>query len=56
MKRLVLFPEYVTGFTIKDVEDAVIDADTMNDWAQNIVTMYPYNLTAPYVAELFSLW
>jgi len=56
MKRLVLFPEDVTGFTIKDIEDSVQGIAEWDDWGQNIVVMFPYNPTVSSVPALFDAW
>lgn len=48
--------ESVTGFTIKDIENSVLGVNTWNEWADNIVAMYPYNPTIGNVRSLFNLW
>ena len=52
----VSIPEYVSGFTIKDIEDSVLGAATWDEWASQIVSMYPYNPSIGHVQDLFDLW
>ena len=49
-------PETVSGFSIAEIEESVIGAVTWNQWADNIVSLYPYNPTISDVYNLFTIW
>lgn len=48
--------EYVSGFTIQEIETSVIGAKTWDEWNNNIIRLYPYNPTISNVNNLFTLW
>ena len=48
--------ENVSGFSIKEIEDAVMGAETWNEWQNNMLYLYPYNPTITNVQPLFALW
>ena len=48
--------EFVTGFTIKNIEDSVQGASSWDSWAQNLKTLFPYNPTISEVQSLFDIW
>lgn len=49
-------PETVSDFSIAEIEEAVIGAVTWDQWADNIVSLYPYNPTVSKVYNLFAIW
>ena len=48
--------ESVSGFTISEVENSIIGVATWDQWADNIVSLYPYNQTVSEVYNLFAIW
>ena len=48
--------EYVSGYSIKEVENAVYGAWTLIMWQNNLLRLYPNNPTEGYVPSLFELW
>ena len=48
--------ENVSGFSIKEIENAVMGAETWNEWQNNMLYLYPYNPTITNVQPLFALW
>lgn len=48
--------EYVSGFTITEIETSVIGAKTWNEWKNNIIRQYHYTPTISNVNNLFTLW
>lgn len=50
-------PENVKEIPIrKEIEDAVMGAETWNEWQNNMLYLYPYNPTITNVQPLFALW
>ncbi len=48
--------EYVSGFTITEIETSVIGVKTWNEWKNNIIRQYHYTPTISNVNNLFTLW
>lgn len=49
-------PEYVSGYSIQEVENAVYGAWTYAMWKNNLESLYPYNSTNIYLDALFDIW
>lgn len=49
-------PEHHRVVSIAEIEESVIGAVTWNQWADNIVSLYPYNPTISDVYNLFTIW
>lgn len=48
--------EEVSGFTIAEIEDAIVNVTTWDGWRDNIISRYPYNPSVGEVSNLFTLW
>jgi hypothetical protein len=46
----------VKGYTINQLENAMINATSWNEWKENIKSKYPSNPTRIYLDELFANW
>lgn len=46
----------VSGYSLKDVEDALIGARSWNEWKDNLKEMYPNNPTKVHLDKLFNSW
>ena len=49
-------PEYVSGYSIQEVENAVYGAWTYAMWENNLNSLYPNNATRIYLDDLFDIW
>ena len=49
-------PEYVSGYTIQEVENAVYGAWTYAMWKNYLNSQYPNNTTRIYLDDLFDIW
>lgn len=50
-------PEYVSGYSIQEVENAVYGAYTYAMWKNNLDSLYSYNPTREYLEDLFfNVW
>ncbi|MBR1956562.1 MAG: hypothetical protein IKA13_04520 [Bacteroidales bacterium] len=49
-------PEYVSGYSIQEVENAVYGAWTYAMWENNLNSLYPNNDTRIYLDDLFDIW
>ncbi len=47
--------DQVTGYTIRQLEDALNSADTWNEWRDNIISRYK-NETSSNLPALFNYW
>ncbi|MDO5637303.1 MAG: hypothetical protein Q4G18_08640 [Myroides sp.] len=53
----VEFPvDRVSGYTLPQLEAALVRAETWQDWRNNIKRMYPNNPTREFLDELFANW
>ena len=46
----------VSGYTIKELENALSGARYWNDYRDKVKAMYPNKPTRPFVDELFANW
>lgn len=46
----------VEGYSIKQIEDAVVGVESTNEWKQNLYTIDSSNSTRVYLTELFDIW